>query len=561
MRGTDLRAARERLGATQQEMAERARLRLSEFKEWELTEVPRRQRHAVDEALWEVERDRALARSALPECDWMRSREEAPWEFDADELLEHLQQCTACRARSEYVAAHVRPRPIGGSPLKRAFGILDRLDGWQQSAFAGALILLMMGGVGVPFLLGAAVLQQDPSFVAAAAGLFVVLVASGAAGGIVFFWTAPLRARGEPGRYLAWIVTVYGYLAAVAVLAAIGSLLFPAFAAETDMFSASAAPVVFLIVGALFGVIAAWQTRDAKPATREEPRKGSLFTLRNALFAIAFLIGIVPAVRSWLTDAGDRQWRESNLPELREAVRNDPEAARAARNLAWALLQTDHVAESLPALRRALELNPDDGYLHNGLGWTLNESRRWGEAVPVLQDAVRLESDHADARHNLGWALFNVGQSEAAEAEYRRGIALTPEVAGLHGDLGWVLLDLRELAAAEKEFRAAIRLEPENAGHHRGLARAIMQRGDLAAALDAHRKVVRLDPTSPYAWGDLGRVAHLGGNHAEAVAAFERADSLNAEYLERNEEARRMLLASRAGHYVEPRQPDSEFPD
>lgn len=266
MRGADLRAARERLGATPQQIAQSVHVRTSEVEGWESRgEVPRKCRFAVDLALWELERDRALASSGLPECEQLREWNEKPWEVNADVLARHLGECPVCAARGAYMQAQVRPMPIGGSPTMRLFGVANRLTGWMQSAFYGAMMLLMMGGIGVLAMLGLALLRQDVRFLGYAAGLFTVLVVSGAIGGIVHHLTGPLRRSGTPGYYASYILTVDGYLLTVLgffTLAALSLGEAEVAEAEIPTLTDPAACIILLVMGVIFGVALGRAFRD-----------------------------------------------------------------------------------------------------------------------------------------------------------------------------------------------------------------------------------------------------------------------------------------------------------
>lgn len=88
-------------------------------------------------------------------------------------------------------------------------------------------------------------------------------------------------------------------------------------------------------------------------------------------------------------------------------------------------------------------------------------------------------------------------------------------------------------------------------GFHRGLAVALIQSGRPQEALASYREASRLTPADATLWGDIGRLAHLAGEHDESVAAFSRANELDPSFFTRYPEAQGMWNASREGRYYE----------
>jgi Flp pilus assembly protein TadD len=559
MRGADLRAAREYLGATPQQIAQSAGVRTSEVEAWEsFGEVPRKHRFAVDVALWELERDRALAGSGLPECEQLREWNQRPWEVNADVLARHVADCPVCEARGAYVEEHVRPRPIGGNPIMRLFGVANRLTGWMQSAFYGAMMLLMMGGIGVLVMLGQALLRQDVRYLGYAAGLFVLLVVSGAAGGIVHYLTGPLRHSGTLGYYASYMLTVEGYLLAVFGIFTLAALyLGEAEVAEAGLptLNAPAVWIILLVIGVIFGVVVGRAFRNEGSPPAAPPPQRRAFSLRNVAMTLLFVAGI--GLRYLAGHAGPttpEQW-EAALPELRAAVRENPEDPGAQRELAWALVSLDRWDEAGPVLREAVRLNPEDSDLLNSLGWADMEAGRVTDAVPLFRRSIAIDPENSRAQHNLGWAFYRLERFEEADSAFRAIVHAHPETASAHGALGWVLIATRRGDEAAREFRESLRLDSLNASYHRGLAVTLLQKGQIQEALASLRTAARLTPGDAGLWIEIGRLAHLTGGFEESVAAFEHANQLDSTLFADSPEARGMWEASRQGRPYVPARP------
>jgi Flp pilus assembly protein TadD len=555
MTGHDLRYTRRQLGATPHQLAALAGIEAKDIEEWEaLGTIPRKHRHALDLALWHLECDAALRKSGLPECGWMTNPETAATPEDLNVAIRHLESCPTCKARTEYLRSHVRPEPIGGSPMMRVFGMLERLSGWQQAAFGGAIMLLVMGGIGVPILLFLALINQDPAFAAGALALFVVLVVSGAAGGMVHYWTAPLREQGTGAYYASWVLTLYGYMLAALGLITLAPIVLGPGVGGNDLptLSDPATWAIFGILGVVFGIALGRGTRSTDVQVPTAPEKRSPFSVRNGLIVLGVLvwIGINFLLRSNLP--GSREDLEAALPGHHAAVRANPQDPKAQRELAWTLVGLERWQEAEPVLQEAVRLNPRDAYLHNSLGWAQMQRGEFNAAARLFERAIQLEPEHPYAHQNLGWTLYNLGRYEEAEPAYRKALQQNPQEASAQGGLGWVLHGMRRLTEAESEFRQAIRLEPTNAWHHQGLAVTVMQSGRLKEALPSYREATRLAPEAAGLWSDLGHAAHIAGEYVESAAAFDKAEQLEPESVRGHPLRRAMWEASRQGRAYVP---------
>ena len=201
MTGVELRAARERLGLRAEDLAIRASVPADALAQWEASAVPRSAAYKLDCALWELERDAALARSSLTPCPWVARFAALPDGPGKDPwiLEQHIGGCRACQARGRFVEQNVRPRPEN-----------PWLPPFPRAVLTGAaLALLATGGVAaVVILLVLGLAWQDGNLIAGACGLFVVCVAAGGLGGAVYHATRFWRRSGVMGYYASWTVAV-----------------------------------------------------------------------------------------------------------------------------------------------------------------------------------------------------------------------------------------------------------------------------------------------------------------------------------------------------------------
>ena len=61
--------------------------------------------------------------------------------------------------------------------------------------------------------------------------------------------------------------------------------------------------------------------------------------------------------------------------------------------------------EAIREYQEALRLQPDDAKAHNNLGIALDQKGQLDEAIRQYQEAIRLKPDYALAHNNFGYAL------------------------------------------------------------------------------------------------------------------------------------------------------------
>lgn len=159
--------------------------------------------------------------------------------------------------------------------------------------------------------------------------------------------------------------------------------------------------------------------------------------------------------------------RAANIPEFINIGKNglekiDVPAAEFYRlyDLAWQLAETGRAAEAIAAWREALRLEPEDAKANNNLGGLLLGQGRLDEAEACLRRALRSDPELAGARSSLGVLLMQRGRWEEARVQFERAIALAPSSAEARVNLGAVLLVQGRPCDAARQLRAALEAEP-----------------------------------------------------------------------------------------------------
>ena len=88
------------------------------------------------------------------------------------------------------------------------------------------------------------------------------------------------------------------------------------------------------------------------------------------------------------------------------------------------------------------------------------------------------------------------------------------------------------LAAAQGIYEAVIRQEPKNADAHHFLGVIAYQNNEHRRAVDLITAAIGLFPTNPAAYSNRARALQALANHVGAVASYDQAIALNADFLE-----------------------------
>jgi type IV pilus assembly protein PilF len=116
------------------------------------------------------------------------------------------------------------------------------------------------------------------------------------------------------------------------------------------------------------------------------------------------------------------------LEELTEAIKLDPNNARAYNvfGLVYTMLGDNPKAEQ--SFQRALALAPQDSEIHHNWGWYLCSHGRARESIPEFELAIRnpLYRTPEVALINAGKCSASLGDTATAEAYFKRAFAVSP---------------------------------------------------------------------------------------------------------------------------------------
>ncbi|MBI3298299.1 MAG: SpoIID/LytB domain-containing protein [Elusimicrobia bacterium] len=152
------------------------------------------------------------------------------------------------------------------------------------------------------------------------------------------------------------------------------------------------------------------------------------------------------------------------------------------------------------------------------------------EAIKAYQSALRRKPDLLEAWINGAVVWDSIGEPAKAAAWYRRTLKESPESHAVRAELGELELRRGRLGEARAELDKALAARPAD-------PLALVARGRVALALNRPAaaetfllRAVEVAPKLPIAWFWLGHVREEAGEHAKAIAAFDRAASADSYF-------------------------------
>ena len=207
------------------------------------------------------------------------------------------------------------------------------------------------------------------------------------------------------------------------------------------------------------------------------------------------------------------------IPELRLALKSNPQSKEAEGLLGEALLAQGYSGEAIPYLQRSERLGL--------LGIALTEEHHTPEAIETLLAALQKNPNDPDLLFYLGKACGFLSKSS-----FDHLIQVAPDSARAHQLLAESYQAQRQYGPAESEFRKALAENPVLPGIHLGIGLIKEEAGALASAETEFRAETKLSPGNAEAAWRLGSVLLREGHAREAVNELERSDQLRPQMVE-----------------------------
>ena len=239
----------------------------------------------------------------------------------------------------------------------------------------------------------------------------------------------------------------------------------------------------------------------------------------------------------WIGWDATPERRAECVHALETAERLQPDAldTLSARAVYLAFVQVDF-GEARKRLEDLHTHWPNDVGTLRVLASTIRRSGNWEQADDLQQQALRLDPLNASIYRDIAVSMTNERRFEAALAAADRALALVPgdeETRQIQGDVYLAQGDLARAAQALDKWPMTLSDEC-----HQYVVLARMQRRPAPAIAWLTGLLQRTDANTPpieiaNGYLDLGDLQQLNGDHAAAVASYQRARDLTQPLLER----------------------------
>lgn len=213
---------------------------------------------------------------------------------------------------------------------------------------------------------------------------------------------------------------------------------------------------------------------------------------------------------------------ERGLAMAKEALRRQPDNARA-----WALvgLAYDWLGlpyEAIAACERALELDPTLPEAYAYLAEAYMDVGNWFAANDAIGTAMELDDANVDVLRNYGYVLENQGNYYGAIEAYERALAIQP-LGYLYTSIGRNAGAVGNLATARDAYKDALKVDPTNALLLDNLGWVYLLLEDYDSARTALRQALDLDPINSDAAIHLATLYYYQRNYEGAIELFQPA--------------------------------------
>ncbi|HNT77726.1 MAG TPA: tetratricopeptide repeat protein [Anaerolineae bacterium] len=210
---------------------------------------------------------------------------------------------------------------------------------------------------------------------------------------------------------------------------------------------------------------------------------------------------------------------ERGLLMAKEALRRQPDNARA-----WALvgLAYDWLGlpyEAIAACERALELDPTLPEAYAYLAEAYMDAGNWFAANDAIATAMELDDANVDVLRNYGYVLENQGNYYGAIEFYEKALEIRP-LGYIYTSIGRNAGAVSNLPMARDAYKEAVKIDPNNALLLDNLGWVYLLLGDYDNARTVLRQALDLNPINSDAATHLATLYYYQRNYEGAIELF-----------------------------------------
>lgn len=205
---------------------------------------------------------------------------------------------------------------------------------------------------------------------------------------------------------------------------------------------------------------------------------------------------------------------------FRAALAADPKSAEANASLGRALLRQGKRADAAAQFRSASD---EEGLLE--LAALHEKNGETSEAIAIYSPIAASRPNDAPVHERLGVLLMSSGQAGEAIPHLERAVKLSPTAANRFA-LATAYLRDKQLQKANELLTEAIAADPKNLDLYLASAGLHRDQKDFKTAAEQFWHATQLAPDSKPAWSGLATMLLSLENYPQAVAAFDKLESL-----------------------------------
>ena len=229
-----------------------------------------------------------------------------------------------------------------------------------------------------------------------------------------------------------------------------------------------------------------------------------------------------------LFKAGDLK---AAIPEFeavgKKAAPNSPEAQRCTVLIGMSYYGLAEYSKAAPYLKDAADQDPNNLPLLLALAHSYLWSREFQRVLDVYHQILALNPDSAEADMLAGEALDEMKDNEGSTKMFRAAVQANPKEPNVHFGLGYLLWTQKQYPEAIKEFQAELANDPNHAQSMLYMADANIQLNQTADVEPILRRVIELNPSFSLAHLDLGIILANADHNDDALHEFLLSEKLN----------------------------------
>lgn len=176
--------------------------------------------------------------------------------------------------------------------------------------------------------------------------------------------------------------------------------------------------------------------------------------------------------------AGGERFAEAT-EEAQRAIGLAPYLPNGHYALARVMLRRGRLDEAETAATDAIDVDPDNPHLFALLAGIHMERRNWREALVAAEDGLKLDPEDDECTNLRTQALVQLNRKALAADAIYEALARDPENPYTHANQGWAYLHQAKYGAAQEHFLEALRLYPGHGWARAGLVESLKARNPI----------------------------------------------------------------------------------